>query len=34
LLKKEEFKIKTNKIKELTVKEISELLGYNIKIIK
>ena len=30
----EEFKRKTQKVKELTVKEITELLGYNIKIIK
>ena len=30
----EQFKNKVKKIKELTVKEITELLGYNIKIIK
>ena len=29
-----EFKLKTSKAKELTVKQITELLGYNIKIIK
>ena len=30
----EQFKRKTQKVKELTVKEITELLGYNIKIVK
>ena len=29
-----EFKLKTSKTKELTVKEITELLGYNVKIVK
>jgi hypothetical protein len=33
-LTEEEFNWRTNKIKELTVAEISELLGYEVKVIK
>ena len=33
-LTKEQHKIKTSSIKDHTVKEISELLGYNVRIVK